>query len=174
MGILSRCRWFGTELYIVVFYITPFHQFYLTSLSLSKGNSVQEACAKCFAVHILEFEIFQITWKKWNKEHQTFSFQFFINRSSIWCFLFCFFMWFTRFQILISEPQCIWRKLLVLSWLYLIFYPFLRNFTAHIAILVGHFLLLYIYLNGRVQITFLWLVTFRCPGPSQRGPKLTV
>ena len=27
-------------------------------------------------------------------------------------------MWFTKFQILISEPQSIWRKLLVLSWLY--------------------------------------------------------
>ena len=36
MGILSRCRWFGTELYIVVFYMTPFHQFYLTSLSLMR------------------------------------------------------------------------------------------------------------------------------------------
>ena len=26
-----------------------------------KGNSVQEACAKCFAVHILKFEILQVT-----------------------------------------------------------------------------------------------------------------
>jgi hypothetical protein len=26
-----------------------------------KVNSVQEACAKCFTVHILEFEILQIT-----------------------------------------------------------------------------------------------------------------
>ena len=26
-----------------------------------KVNSVQEACAKCFAVHILKFEILQIT-----------------------------------------------------------------------------------------------------------------
>ena len=26
-----------------------------------KVNSVEEACAKCFAVHILEFEILQIT-----------------------------------------------------------------------------------------------------------------
>ena len=44
------------------------------------------------------------------------SFQFFTNRFSIWCFFF--FMSFARFQILISEPQSIWRKLLVLSWLY--------------------------------------------------------
>ena len=28
------------------------------------------------------------------------------------------FMWFARFQILICELQSIWRKLLVLSWLY--------------------------------------------------------
>ena len=82
-----------------------------------KVNSVQEACAKCFAVH--KFEIFQITWKKWNKEHQTLNFQFFETIFSIlMLFLFCFFMWFSRFQILISEPQIIWRNLLVLSWLY--------------------------------------------------------
>ena len=35
---------------------------------------------------------------------------------AFWCFLFCFFMWFARFQISICEPQIIWRKLLVLSW----------------------------------------------------------
>ena len=33
-------------------------------------------------------------------------------------FLFCFFIWFARFQILIFEPQSIWCKLLVLSWLW--------------------------------------------------------
>ena len=37
---------------------------------------------------------------------------------SFWCFLFRFFMWFARFQILICEPQSIWCKFLVLSWLY--------------------------------------------------------
>ena len=38
----------------------------------------------------------------------------------IWCSLFHFFvMWFSRFQILVCEPQSIWRKVLVLSWLYL-------------------------------------------------------
>ena len=36
-----------------------------------------------------------------------------------WCCLFCFSMWFARFQILICQPQSIWRKLLALSWLYL-------------------------------------------------------
>ena len=46
-----------------------------------KVNSVQEACAKCFAVHILKFEILQITRKKWNKEHQTLS----VN---VFCFVF--------------------------------------------------------------------------------------
>ena len=34
------------------------------------------------------------------------------------CFLFCFFMWFVRFQILIREQQSICRKLILLSWLY--------------------------------------------------------
>ena len=56
-----------------------------------KVNSVQEACAKCFAVHILKFEILQITWKKWNKEHQTLSFQFFTNKFSILMFFVLFF-----------------------------------------------------------------------------------
>ena len=41
-------------------------------LKLHKVNSVQEAFAKCFAVHISKFEIWQIIWKKWNKEHLTF------------------------------------------------------------------------------------------------------
>ena len=32
-----------------------------------KFQSVQEACTKCFVVHIWKFEILQITWKKWNR-----------------------------------------------------------------------------------------------------------
>ena len=48
-----------------------------------KVNSVQEACTKCFTVHIWKFEILQNTWKKWNKGHQTLTFQFFTNRFSI-------------------------------------------------------------------------------------------
>ena len=31
-----------------------------------KVNSVQEACAKCFGVHLLKFEILQTTWKNKN------------------------------------------------------------------------------------------------------------
>ena len=55
-----------------------------------KVNSVQEACAKRFAVHILEFEILQITWKNKTK-NITLSFQFFINKSSIlMLFVLCF------------------------------------------------------------------------------------
>ena len=38
----------------------------------------------------------------------------------VWCFLFHFFMRFAWFQILICEPQSIWRKLLALSWLYFV------------------------------------------------------
>ena len=81
-----------------------------------KVNSVQEACVKCFVVHILKFEILQITWKK--MKQSTLSFHFFINKSSLlMLFILVFFMWFERFQILVCEPQSIWRKLLVLSWL---------------------------------------------------------
>ena len=61
----------------------------------NKGSwKVQHSCWK-------KYQILQITWKKWNKEHQTLSFQFFINKCSILMFLFCFFMLIARFQILI-------------------------------------------------------------------------
>ena len=50
-------------------------------------QSVQEACAKCFSVHILKFEILQITWHK----HQTLSFQFFTDRFNILMFFVLFF-----------------------------------------------------------------------------------
>ena len=33
------------------------------NLLRGKANSVQEACANCFEVHISKFEIFQTTWK---------------------------------------------------------------------------------------------------------------
>ena len=36
----------------------------------SKVNSVQEACAKYFAVHILKFEILQTTWKNKTKNNK--------------------------------------------------------------------------------------------------------
>ena len=55
--------------------------------------------------------------KKWNKEHQTLSFQLLTNKISILMFFVSFFMWFARFQILFCEPQSIRRKLLLLSWL---------------------------------------------------------
>ena len=62
---------------------------------------------------------------EWVKSRRIFSF------SSIdlvfWSFLFCFFVWFARFQILICEPQSIWHKFLVLSWLYIF-----GNITSHI------------------------------------------
>ena len=37
------------------------------SLRNCKVNSVQEACAKCFGVHILRFEILQITLENGTK-----------------------------------------------------------------------------------------------------------
>ena len=39
----------------------------LTQIILVKVNSVQEACEKCFAVHVLKFEIWQNTQKKTNQ-----------------------------------------------------------------------------------------------------------
>ena len=56
-----------------------------------KVNSVQEAYAKCFTVHILKFQILQIAWKKWNNEHQTLSFHYFTNIFSILMFFVLFF-----------------------------------------------------------------------------------
>ena len=44
--------------------------YFETDLHICKVNSVQEACAKCFAVHLSKFEIVQTTWKK-NKKHQS-------------------------------------------------------------------------------------------------------
>ena len=86
--------------------------------TIGKVNSIQEACTKCFAVHILKFEILQITGKKWNKEHQTLRFRFFMNRSSILMFL----VLFVHVVCKISNSN-MWtakhlKKLLVLSWLY--------------------------------------------------------
>ena len=78
-----------------------------------KVNSVQEACAKCFAIHI-PIKVWNLAYdmKKLNKKHIVFCFS--SISLAFWCFLFCYFMWFGRFQILISEPQSILRKLLVL------------------------------------------------------------
>ena len=44
--------------------------FYSTDSKIAKVKSVQEACAKCFAVHLLKFEILQTTWKNKTKKHQ--------------------------------------------------------------------------------------------------------
>ena len=51
---------------------------------------MQEACAKCLAVHILRFEILQTTWK--NKKHQNTKSKNWKLR--VWCSLFHFYMWF--------------------------------------------------------------------------------
>ena len=41
-----------------------------------------------------------------------------LETKGVMFFVSFFFKWFTRFQILTCEPQSIWRKLLLLSWLY--------------------------------------------------------
>ena len=71
-------------------------------------NSVQDAHAKCFCGS--HFRIWNLAnnMKKQNKKHQNAKD---INESDV-------FILFARFQISICELQSIWRKLLVLSWLY--------------------------------------------------------
>ena len=51
-----------------------------------KVNSVQEGCAKCFAVYILEFETLQTTRKKRNKKHQ--NGEKLKTKSDVLCFIF--------------------------------------------------------------------------------------
>ena len=73
--------------------------------------SVQEACTKCFVVHILKFEILQIPWKKKNIRVLVFSFSS-INHFDVSFVFSC------GLQYFKSKTQSIWCKLLVLSWLY--------------------------------------------------------
>ena len=57
-------------------------------IAISKVSSVQEACAKCFAVHLLKFEILQITWKKRSKKHQNAQIYWWKTESkSVWGFM---------------------------------------------------------------------------------------
>ena len=93
------------------------HMFTYWGMSI-KVNSVQEPCAKCFVVHILKFEISQTTWKNKTKNIKMLDLLIKNWKLRAWCSLFHFFHVILRFQILIREPQRIWRKLLVLSWLY--------------------------------------------------------
>ena len=82
---LTDTKWknkrFVSEL---IYILLKERMFLIKTMPHGKINSVQEACAKCFAVHMLKFEIFlQVTWKIWNKEHRTLIFLFFIYTSSI-------------------------------------------------------------------------------------------
>ena len=90
-------------------------------MKIDKVNSVQEAFAKGFTVHLLKFEVCIANHKKkWNKEQRLLVFSLSSINLTCWCFLFCFFMWFKRVQIYICEPQSIWRTMygVSLSWLY--------------------------------------------------------
>ena len=58
-------------------------------LTLKTKNWCNNVFSRRFGKY--SFEILQITWKKWNNVHQTTSFQFFINRSSILMFFVLFF-----------------------------------------------------------------------------------
>ena len=54
-------------------------------------NSVEEAYAKCFSVHILEFEILQITWKNRTKNIRLLVFSFSSIDVTFWGFFIFFF-----------------------------------------------------------------------------------
>ena len=55
--------WITHYIHILKLYISYLHIVFETMIMGCKVDSVKEACAKCFAVHILKFEIFQTTWK---------------------------------------------------------------------------------------------------------------
>ena len=71
-----------------------------------KLNSVQEACAKCFAVHLLKFEILQMTWKKMKEKTLVYSF------SSIDLIFWWFFYVVSNFNMYVN------RKAFFVSFLY--------------------------------------------------------
>ena len=58
---------------------------------LSKVNSVQETCAKCFAVHLLKFEILQTTWKNKTKNIKMLNLLVKNWKLRVWCSLSYFF-----------------------------------------------------------------------------------
>ena len=61
---------------------------------LYKVNSVQKACAKCFAVHLSRFEILKTTWKNKNKIHQNTSIGEKLKTKSLIFFVSFFFIFF--------------------------------------------------------------------------------
>ena len=62
---------------------------HLPNILTNKVNSVQEACAKCFAVHLLKFEILQTTWKM--KDIKMLNLLVKNWKLRVWCSLFHFF-----------------------------------------------------------------------------------
>ena len=112
----KKSDFLGVKLKPRTFAFSPLH-----SRTSVKWNSVQEGCAICFAVHLWKFEILQTTWRNKTKNIKSAkSIGEKLKTKGLMFFVSFFSMWFARFQILICKPQSIWRKLLVLSWLYLI------------------------------------------------------
>ena len=62
-----------------------------------KVNSMQKACAKSLAVHLLKFEILQTTWNNKTKNISMLNVLVKYWKLRVWCSLFHFFMWFARF-----------------------------------------------------------------------------
>ena len=97
MGLFCKVEMFLEQREVAKIWISVLKFKFSQILLGDKVNSVQEACAKYFAVHTLKFDPAN-HMKKWNKEHQTLSFQFFIY--SFLIIFVSFFMQFARFQIL--------------------------------------------------------------------------
>ena len=58
---------------------------------LGKVNSVQEACAKCFVVHLIKFKILQTTWKNKTKNIKMLNLLVKNWKLRVWCSLLHFF-----------------------------------------------------------------------------------
>ena len=93
---------------------------HFVNLLCSKVESTQykKVAAKCFAIHVSKFEILRTTWRNKTKSIKILDLLMKNWKLKFWCSFLRFFMWFAKFEISICEKQSIWRKLLVLSWLY--------------------------------------------------------
>ena len=88
-----------------------------------KVNSIQEACAKCFAVHKLRFEILQTTWKNNTENIKTLEVLMKNWKLRVWCSLFHFFhvickisnfnMWTAKH---LAQASCIELTLILLQF----------------------------------------------------------
>ena len=122
--------------------IWPINKIILVSivLMIHKVNLVlQEACAKCFAVHILKFKILQITWKNETKNIRLLVFIFssinlvfllFVLFFDVVCKISNFDMWTAKH---LAQASCTDLTLLKKFW----FHPISQNRNENISALVN-------------------------------------